>query len=242
MVRPFRVLITRPRDDAAPLAAALEAGGVQTLVDPLLVIRHLPGPPPALTGVAGLVATSANGIRAFARRSSRRDVRVFAVGDATARTAHEAGFDLVESADGDVDALAALIESRVRPDDGDLLHVAGTDVAGDLAGRLRTAGFACRREVLYRAETVTCLPPASAAALADGTLDGVAVLSPRTASTFRRLVQEADLSGACRRLTAFCLSQAVADRLRQLPWHAVAVATHPHQHALVTLICDNDGS
>jgi uroporphyrinogen-III synthase len=65
-----------------------------------------------LTHVAALAFTSVNGVEAFARLSAERRSPVFAVGDRTARAAREAGFADVVSADGDVEALAALIAGR----------------------------------------------------------------------------------------------------------------------------------
>ena len=104
----MRVWVTRPEEDAAELAEALRAEGVEVLVEPLLRIVYTDGPPLDLTGVQALIATSANGVRAFARRNQQRDVPVLAVGAATARAARAAGFTSVESAAGDVAALARL--------------------------------------------------------------------------------------------------------------------------------------
>jgi len=132
----MRVLITRPSEDAVPLAETLRAAGVESVTEPLLDIVYLDEARPDLTGVQGLLITSANGIRAFARISDNRDVKVFAVGDASARTARGLGFSSVESASGDVAALARLVSEQADPAAGALLHVAGTRLAGDLAGLL----------------------------------------------------------------------------------------------------------
>jgi len=83
----MRVLITRPREDAAPLAARLAAKGIDSLIEPLLLIHLLPGAPLDLAGLQGLLVTSANGVRAFAARQPDRDIPVYAVGDASARAA-----------------------------------------------------------------------------------------------------------------------------------------------------------
>jgi len=101
-------LVTRPIEDAQTLTAALAAREVTALVEPLLTIRFLPETNIDLSGVQALVFTSANGARAFAAASPRRDVAVFAVGDRTAATARALGFGDVISAGGDVAHLAAL--------------------------------------------------------------------------------------------------------------------------------------
>ena len=60
-------------------------------------------------------AAAANGARALARATQRRDLPVLAVGDATARAAREAGFESVTSAGGDVGDLAPLAAARCAP-------------------------------------------------------------------------------------------------------------------------------
>ncbi|MFZ1416234.1 MAG: uroporphyrinogen-III synthase, partial [Defluviicoccus sp.] len=146
------------------------------------------------------------------------------------------GFAAVESAAGDVAALAALAQSRLDPARGALLHAAGTAVAGDLAALLTEAGFSCRREVLYRARTAEALSEQTAAALRDGALAGVLLYSPRTAATFVRLVTVDNLAAHCARLDAFCLSAAVAAAVRPVPWRSIVVAAGPTEAALVAAV------
>src|SRR5207302_7953240 len=102
----MRALVTRPIEDAAPLAAALKARGIEAVVVPMMSIWPI-GTPPRLDGIAALLFTSANGVRAFAGLSERRDLPCFAVGPATAAALTEAGFTPVAIAGGHVEALAA---------------------------------------------------------------------------------------------------------------------------------------
>jgi len=234
----MRVLVTRPEEDAAPLAVALGERGIESVIAPLLEITYPDGPPLDLAGVQALLATSANGVRAFARRSSHRDIRVFAVGNATARCAADLGFVQIESASGDVEALADLVGRCANPVDGAMVHVAGTAVAGDLGGRLGAAGFEVRRAVLYEAKTAIRLPEAIRTALEARVVDGVALYSPRTARTFTRLVTDAGIAGACDALMAFCLSDAVAEAIEKRAWRRVAVAHRPDQASMVALIVE----
>src|SRR4030095_13030880 len=132
-------------EDAKPLADALEERGIAVLIEPLLEIRHLEDAEIDLTGVQSLLFTSANGVRAFAALSPRRDLKVFTVGDGSADAARQAGFPSVESARGDVEALAALVVDRLKAEDGVLFHAAGTVTAGDLKTRLEGLGYQVRR-------------------------------------------------------------------------------------------------
>lgn len=77
-----RVLVTRPEGQAAATMAALAARGFDCVAAPATVFENLPGPPLDL-GIAGIAVTSANGVAALAARTARRDLPLFAVGEAT---------------------------------------------------------------------------------------------------------------------------------------------------------------
>ncbi|MBP2311343.1 uroporphyrinogen-III synthase [Azospirillum soli] len=241
------ILVTRPAEDAEPLAAHLRAQGFDASTEPMLEIVWLDGPEPDLHDVQALLFTSMNGVRGYARRTGRRGLPVYAVGDATAYAARTSGFTQVESASGDVYALADLVRARVAPKAGVLLHVAGTKLAGDLAGMLTEDGFSVRRATLYDAVPSTRLSENTGRALRTGTLDAVLFFSPRTARSFVRLVNEAGLIDCCRTVDALCLSPAVAEAARTYgdqgvtPWQDVRVAPRPEQDALLGLLPEPSG-
>jgi uroporphyrinogen-III synthase len=237
----MRLLITRPQEDAAELAAELARRGHEVLIEPLLEIEPVePKPELPLDGVQAVLLTSANGARALAATTERRDLPVLAVGERTAEAARAAGFAQVASASGDVEDLARLARETLNPAQGKLLHIGGTAVAGDLVGALAGAGFQAERIALYDARPATALSGATMAALGRGDLDGVLLFSPRSAATFVDLVKAADLADACRRLTAYCLSPAVAKALDGLGFAATRVAERPEQAALLALIAPPD--
>jgi uroporphyrinogen-III synthase len=233
----YRLLITRPAEDAARLAADLRPYRIEGVIEPLFtVVFDRPAAPLDFGRVQALVLTSINGVRALEGRSVPLDMRVFAVGDGTARHAGRAGFVHVESASGAVDDLARLILRRLDPKAGAVMHVAGSIVAGDLGGQLTEAGYAYQRQVLYRTTTIERLSESTRRTLAEGALDGVAFYSPRTARVFHRLITADDLSACCRRLTAMVLSAAVADAAAGLPWARIVVAERPDQPAMISAI------
>lgn len=232
----MKLLVTRPALDAGPLSDLLTAAGHTILLDPLLSIRFRDRSVLDLDGATGLLFTSGNGVRAFAALSKRRDIPAYAVGDRTATLARELGFEDIQSADGDVAALVALVQAHRKPADGLLLHVSGHDVAGELAGSLEAAGYGVRRAVLYDAEPAADLAPATRNALGTGTLDGVLLFSPRTARHFVALMHLSGLSSRGQRITAWCLSPAVAKSLDGLKLAQIVVAPEPTQAALLALI------
>lgn len=234
-----RILITRPREDAERLAETLSAHGITPVIAPMMTVEPVSGPALDLNGVQALLATSANGARALASRTPIRDRPLFAVGHATAAAARALGFSRVAVAGGDAAALAALVADRLDPAGGPLIHAAGETVAGDLAGRLAASGFGCRRLTLYRACAAQALPVAATDALRAGTVDGVALFSPRTVRIFIDLCGAAGLAGALANCHAFCLSAAVAAAAGAAHWRAVTVADRPTGDALVAAVLAN---
>lgn len=232
----MKVLITRSREDGQRLATVLAERGIDSLLAPLLEIAIFAGPPLALEGVQAILATSANGIRAFAERNPERRIPVFAVGDATARLAENAGFASVSTASGDVETLAELIFEALPADGGELLHVAGTKVAGDLGGRLGEQRFRYRREVIYEAKRVPALDPAAIEAIQAGTIDGILFYSPRTASIFVELADRAGIKDDLDDVAAYCLSEAVARRIEGLAWRVIGIANRPDQESMLALL------
>lgn len=230
----MRALVTRPQIDAIPLAQALEARGLDVVVEPLLDIVQLTLDPP-LDDVQGILATSANGVRALAANTTRRDLTLWAVGDATAGEAERSGFAHVETAGGDVAMLADLVARKADPRRGALLHVAGSHVAGDLAGRLSARGFTVQRTVLYEARAAEALSPELVALLEDEEVDFALFFSPRTAASFVTLASAAGL-GDLSAVHAYALSVAVAEALGPLVWRSIRIADQPTQDAMLAAL------
>jgi uroporphyrinogen-III synthase len=232
----MRLLVTRALEDASKLAAALKEDGHDPLLAPLLEIRDRANASIPLDGVVALLFTSANGVRAFARQSKRRDIAAFAVGPATGAAARAVGFTRIDIAEGDVAALTAHVRHALRPEAGAIVHVSGSDVAGDLAGDLERTGYKVKRAVIYEAAARDRLPLEVVSGLTSGTIDGVLLFSPRTAQIFVDLIQKAGLGSHVRSLVAFCLAGSVAAALQPLSFGQILVADQPHQAALIDLL------
>jgi uroporphyrinogen-III synthase len=223
----MRVLVTRPIDDANEIAALLKARGHDPVVAPLLEVHYHDGHPLHLDGIQAVLATSANGVRAFARRTSRRDFPLFAIGAQTAQAASDAGFTDIRNADGNADTLAQAVQATAKPGDGPLLHATGAEAEGRLAAALTTAGFTVRTEILYDVPAVTDLPPAARDAFP--TLDAVLIFSARSAQAFVDCVK--GLSTA--HLVAVAISTAAAKPLSALNFREVRIAAHPNQASVL---------
>ena len=220
----MRVLLTRPQAASERLAQDLVARGHEVLIEPLLTIEPLPGPPPDLAGVQALVITSAHAVPALAGTDPR--LPLFVVGQATAAAARAAGRRDVRVGEGDAQALARRIVRECRPADGALLHLSGSEVRPELERDLTAAGFTLRRHPVYRARAAQALSAATVDALRAGRLDAVLLFSPRSAAILVGLLTRHGLAGDLRGTEAICLSAAVAEPCRRLPWR-IRVATRP---------------
>jgi uroporphyrinogen-III synthase len=147
-----RVWITRAEPGASATARRVAAAGLVPLVAPLLETADLTEAAAALDALpasAVLAFTSANGVRAFARLTPRRDLKAWCVGTATAGAARLAGFADLVAGGGDVEALARdLLEA---PAAAEIVHASALEPAGDLVGRLAAAGRPARRLAVYAA-------------------------------------------------------------------------------------------
>ena len=235
---PRRVIVTRPEADSSTLAEALRRRGIDAVLAPMLVVRPTGVRVDAVDRYRAAVITSGNGVDGLAAATPHRALPVFAVGEATAGRAIGHGFRPVVAADGTGAALADLLMERLRPGDGPILWPSGDDIRVDLAAELGGRGYAVDRVVVYRADPASALPAAAAEALADGSAQGVLFLSPRTAKRFVSLVTDAGLALRAATMSAHCLSPAVADAVRELPWAAVRTAARPTREDLLATLDD----
>jgi uroporphyrinogen-III synthase len=219
-------------EDGTETAKQLAARGHEALLAPLLSTRFFDGSDIALDGVQAILATSANGIRALARRTPRRDLPVFAVGRQTAAEAKGFGFVTVKSADGDAEALARATRGWARPEGGALLHVVGEGNDGKLAASL--AEFSVRREILYAVTAAQTLPAEAMTALREGQVDAALFFSPRSAAIFRGLALKSGLT--LDMILAAAISPAAAAALAPLAFREVRTASKPDQDHILKLL------
>jgi uroporphyrinogen-III synthase len=123
-----------------------------------------------------------------------------------------------------------------------LLYARGEDVSTDLVAALRaTPGdsvMLCPL-ILYRTHPVPALPSTARERLLDGTVDGVLLMSAKTARTWCALLADAAAKGAAQEalgIAHYCLSQGVADALGELNPHRIMVAERPDLEHIIQLV------
>lgn len=232
-------LVTRPEPDGSKLKAMIEDAGHEAIVEPLMAPEYLPDEINDLDGVSAIVATSRNGLRALALSPYLRDavaIPLFVVGHGTAEEARRLGFERIAIGPGSVSGFAAAIAGTLDPSDGLILHLAADVKAGDLAGELDLLGFRVLQPVVYRMKAQEALSEGTREAIGDGTIEGVVLMSPRTARIYAGLIRRHGLADAAAEVVHVCLSDAVAQGLAGLGDVPVEVSDGPSMSALMELI------
>ncbi|HTI02351.1 MAG TPA: uroporphyrinogen-III synthase [Acidisoma sp.] len=235
-MQPMPVLVTRPEPGASSTARHLAKMGFAPIVAPLLTIRTfvraLPGP----ETLRGIVVASRQAIPALP--DLYHDLPLYAVGDATAAEAREAGFRTVVSAQGRAEDLARLIIDTLPKEGLPLLLATGFNQGDRLKRILQAFGFEVLREEVYAAHSVTTLPPAAADIIGNGGPGWVLLFSRETALCLGRLSRAMNLVDGFAHLGLAAISPSVADAVGDLPWARIRVAMDPNEKAVLALLND----
>ena len=214
------ILILRPLPGAEETAARARDLGLTATATPLFIVEPLEWSPPDPANQDAVMLTSANAPRlAGAAMKAFFPLPCYAVGEATARAAREAGFADVKV--GPADA-ATLMEMMVLHGRRRVFHPCGKD---------RTAVANARIELtqvpVYVSRALDRLPPEAETALDAGAL--VLLHSPRAAEHFGRLTQ-----GRHAGIRIAAISAATAAAAGD-GWEAVSAAPRPRDEALLEL-------
>ena len=216
----MRILVLRPEPGASETLRKARERGLNAVAIPLFATQAVDWSAPQEADFDGLLLTSANAVRLGGKPLQQlKGLKVYAVGEATADAARQAGFEIAAIGDSGVDALLRSLEPELR-----LLHLCGAD-RKDVPG----AKQAITPVVVYRSKPIhgVDLSPATG---------GVALVhSPRAAQRLRQLASERAS------ITVAAISEAAADAAGS-GWRAVAVAERPTDDALLALaqqLCNN---
>ena len=146
------------------------------------------------------------------------------------------GFAVVMTGAGTAQQLVTHIVAVADPAAGLLVQLAGDAQAVDLVGELEAQGFRVARHIVYRMRAARALSPGVVEQLATGEIDGVILMSPRTAAVYTHLMRKHGLVSAARALVHFCVSNAAAARLADLGAVPIEVAERPRLEEVLALI------
>ncbi len=212
-----RLVVLRPEPGAAATCRAAIELGLEPVAIPLFAIEPVAWAAPDPASFDGLLLTSGNALGHGGRElDALLGLPVFAVGEATAAEARNAGFVLSVIGSSGVDDLLAQIDPGLR-----LLHLCGEQWREPAAPR----------------QAITHLPTYRAAAISAPAISAiqgavVAVHSPRAGA---RLAEVAARAGLDISATALAAISSEAARAAGAGWEQVLTAGEPNDGALLAL-------
>lgn len=240
-MKPSCILVTRPIQDAEPIARTLIEKGHEVIVEPMLQIRFRSEAGGELSAAISkspqlLMVTSANGIRALAEMTKRRDFNIVTVGDASRILALKLGFTKVKATGGNASAMFKYVVKNYKPVGGRLLHISGSEVALNLKKVLEGESFIVDRVVLYSAQPAEGFSEKLIEKLKSGKVDAALFFSKRTLKVFMNIVEKEGLMGTLAKIKFLCLSDKVAEEAKKHEWAVVHSAKIPTADSLLSLI------
>ena len=214
------ILVLRPQPGADETAVRARALGLAPIVAPLFSVRSLEWEAPDPAAFDAVMLTSANAARhAGDVLTPMTGLPCYALGEATAGAAREAGFADIRTGPSDS---AALLEMMDMHGVTTAFHPRGRDVTDPGESHVRIVDVP-----VYAAEPVRRLPPEAAAALREGAL--VLIHSPRAAALF------AELHEGDRAMVALAAISVPTASAAGSGWRSIGVAARPRDHALLEL-------
>jgi uroporphyrinogen-III synthase len=228
------VLVTRPEPDNRATASRLRTLGHEALLAPMLRFEAVPMHAVDATAFSGAIVTSANALRAVADHPSLTKLKLFAVGERTAAVARANGFESVEAAGGNVEALHQLVVARWKaaPAAAPLLYLAGEDLTADMKALLAQDGIPVETRTVYRMVARDEFPADVVEALRNGLVAAVLHYSRRSASAFVAAARRAGIEARALAPHQVCMSDGVAEGLKVAGAERVAAAATPDEDAV----------
>jgi uroporphyrinogen-III synthase len=231
-----KIVITRPFEDSTEIAQEIESRGFVPLIEPVLDISDTDEMPDEPAEGLPLIFTSANAVRAFAKKTALRSMPVYTVGRNTADEARLAGYTNVESASGTAEDLTELLLSAAKTGLTEALYVRGRDVSVDLKQNLTKNGLKIAEFVAYQADPMQKLSISLLKSLDNKEIKAVMLFSVRGAKQFSDLIEQYDRTYRMKSIKVLCISNAVLESCSALPFGGVLVADKPDRYGMIRLL------
>jgi len=227
------VLLTRPVGDALESEEKLRSLGFDAINVPMTRIDARDFDP--IPDNAHLIITSRNAAKIALMRIPNKDRQIYAVGERTAKAARDLGFSNIIIGERDGASLAALVKQHHNDKTIPLIHLAGANVAFDVAGYLKEKGHRADRVIVYEAVMDASLPDDILDEFKDRKISHCLFYSPRSATIFEKTFAEFGEIDWLKGVTAVSLSAQI-DAALSNEWGNRKIAAHPSEDALFTCL------
>lgn len=238
------VLITRPKEDAEILSHLLNEINIPHMIASMVEVKQEAISAPLRASLKqgllqGVILTSRHGAACLNTVELPKTLAVYAVGDATAKAATDAGFLNVVPANNTAENLFEYIALHCDPAKGAFFYPHGYDIAFDMEQALTAKGFSVISASTYVAEKIEALSPHLIHSITSGEISHVTLFSKRTAQSYQDRILKYGLGDAHKNMTVLCIRDTVADAVSALPWKEVKSASTPSFEAMLELIRNN---
>ncbi|WP_117194998.1 uroporphyrinogen-III synthase [Rhizobium terrae] len=236
----MRVVVTRPQRSALRTAGRLEGLGHQPVLLPLAKAQHHPQiAEEALKEPHSAVAvTSGEALRVLVslgdQLAAHRDEILYAVGDATAKAAADAGFRNVRKGPGTGAGLAEVAAGDEAKPRAPLLYLAGKPRSPKFEDGLLAKELPFVTAEVYEMIPITYDTEGTHRLLCDPPADAVLLYSRETAKLFFDLV--APIAEALPRLRILCLSGTISEAVPHEFHRNIKIAVQPDEEGILALL------
>ncbi|HEY8592252.1 MAG TPA: uroporphyrinogen-III synthase [Sphingomicrobium sp.] len=208
-----RVLVLRPEPGASATVAKAREQGLDAAAVPLFEVEPIDWEAPEPSNFDGVLFTSANAVRHGGDKlKDYRGLQAYAVGQATADEARDAGFGIASVGNSGVARLLHSIDADLR-----LLHLCGEDRRDPEGAKQEITTVAVYRSKPIEAPDLSCANGAVAL-----------IHSPRAGARFAELITEKGQTSIA------AISEAAAEAAGD-GWARVEAAPEPTDDALLAL-------
>jgi uroporphyrinogen-III synthase len=221
------LLLTRPQADSEKIQHRLASLGINSLIDPLLtMLTHIPPSQDIASAMdaPALLFTSKNAIPAVAAFPALLQKTLYCVGNATATTAKQHGFQNIAFVAPTVQALLTNLTIPVY-------YFRGEHITQPLPPKFLTG-----ESIVYSANAAENLSARTLTHIKNATINAVGLWSARTAEIFVKLMLHHAQQTRLPFLTLFCLSHATAAAHPLLAQARCVISPSPDTESLLQTI------
>lgn len=233
------ILVTRPKEQGRELVEKLRGLGYDVFHEPLLTLRYLDTPRPALSALDGVIITSRVAVWALQQYKNHCpdlfSLPCFCVGEQTAEAARDAGFSHIISVQPTGQQLAEEMIKQLEKG-VNTLHICGAIRSPEPQALLEQNGIRVVPWVTYEAIEAKSLSTELIDAMRKGGIAAILLLSAHTALVWEKLVKQHDLQSCCGYVMAIGLSDNVTHCLNADQYAKVCAPSSPTQAALIASV------
>jgi uroporphyrinogen-III synthase len=233
----MHVLLTSPIIQSVETKRQLEEIGCRVSIEPVLDISPVQYSSEIYKNSKALIVTSLHASAEIAKiENIDKYMPIYAVGSATAKPLHEAGFHHIYEAGGNARSLLALIREHHQPAHGLITYLSGWHITQDLARTLAMEGYEAQRVVIYKANLINDISPLTKAEIQRQEIDCVILMSNRSAKQFCKMCHEAKIIKNLSRITVLTMSAQIAKHTEDIKWRNVLIAQQSSMQSIIETV------